>query len=835
MSAALLLGAGSIFISLNKNRSEHKTDKLQAPNDHFFLQRSWPEKNFPFNAYKTAIARVSNNLDRSASATGFNSPWRTEGPGNIGGRINCVVVHPTDPNTMLVGNASGGIFKTTDGGQSWNPVFDDHSWLSVGCIVYDPQNSNVLYAGTGDPNIGSSAFIGDGIYKSTDGGNTWTNSGLNVQGIISKIVIDPSNSNIIYAAAMGVPYFRDNNRGVYKSTDGGLTWTQKLFISNDAGVSDLLIDPSNPSVLYACGWNRIRNNHESVVTGPAGKIYKTTNGGNNWIPLAGGLPQSNVSRLAIAMSNQNSNTLYAVYVDNTLDFLDLFKTTDGGANWTAMNSYDLMNGAVYSNFGWYFGLIRLNPNNDNEIYIGGVDLFKSTDGGSTFSMYGPAWWTYEVHADKHDIIVVNDSTLILATDGGLYKTTDYGVSWTDLENIPNTQFYHVGYNPFQPSNYYGGAQDNGTTGGNATTINSWPRIFGGDGFKPDFHPTNPNIWYTETQNGGLVYSDDGGWNFYDCTNGIDPSDRIGWDMPYLISKDDPSKLYCATQYVYTMTSAPYGTWFPVSSDLTDGNIYGARFHTISCIEESAVNSNYLYAGTSDGNVWASTDGSSSWINITGSLPDRYVTSIKASPTNASVAWVSHSGYKENDFIPHIHKTTNNGTSWTNISGDLPQLAINDILPFPGNDNILFVATDGGVYGTVNGGTSWTRVGSNMPVLPVLDLELNPQENRIIAGTYGRSIMSFPIDSLPIPVGMKKNEAISLKLFPNPCADFICYENNSGTSEMKVYNLEGKLFGTFELKNFNGSIDLSSFPPGVYLTQIRNNNGEKITSSKFVKL
>jgi hypothetical protein len=426
--------------------------------------------------------------------------------------------------------------------------------------------------------------------------------------------------------------------------------------------------------------------------------------------------------------------------------------------------------------------------------------------------------------------------MLLATDGGLYKLATDGQSWQDIDNIPNTQFYHVAYNPFQPANYYGGAQDNGTCSGNASDINAWYRIYGGDGFKPMFDPVDPMITYAETQNGGLAYSNDGGSWFNDMTNGIDFNDRINWDMPYIMSKSDPTVLYCGTQYVYKMTGAPYGFWQPISPDLTDGDIYGARFHNMSCLEESPVNTNTLYAGTSDGNVWVSLDAGSTWSNVTGTLPDRYVTSIKASPNTSNVAYVTVSGYKDNDNIPHIHKTTNNGQSWTSISGDLPQLAINDVMPVSGDDNVLFVATDGGVYGTINGGVNWTRVGSNMPVIPVYDLELNESQQRIIAGTFGRSIMSFPLDSIPLPVGIKdmNKQSNALNLYPNPCHDRVTISSDEVVSSIEIYDLNGKKVYSFTEAKKVVEVNTDRLPVGTYISKVVMESG-RVEVRRFVKI
>ncbi len=821
------------FPALNNSRIE----KFSAPNDQFFLQRSYPDAVFDLKGYEQAlqITHQIKNAQRTSTANGFNAMWVQEGPGNIGGRVNALAVHPSNSNIILSGHAAGGIFKSTNGGNSWYPVFDDHSFLSIACIVFDPVNPNIVYAGTGDPNIPGSAFIGDGIYKSTNAGESWFHLGLTAQRIISKIVINPNNTNEIYAATMGLPYIRNNDRGLYKSTNGGASWSQVLFISDDAGITDLVMDINNPQILYAAGWNRIRNNQESLITGQAAKVYKTTNGGATWNILANGLPQGDMSRISLAMSGTNSNVIYAQYVDTSLDLEGIYKTTNGGATWNAIPISTLPAG-VLGGFGWYFGNLTINPTNDDELYLLGVDLYKTTDGGVNWNMSGPSWWTYQVHADKHALVYINNNTQLLATDGGIYKTTDAGQNWVDIEDIPNTQFYRIAVNPHATNEYWGGAQDNGTTSGNSATLNNWIRQYGADGFQPIFHPTNPLIYYMETQNGNIVYTDDGGILFNGGNNGIDPGDRRNWDMPVIMSKHNPDVMYTGTFQVLKNNGGTNVNWTPISPDLTDGLIFHPRFHNITTVAESPVNGSFLYAGTSDGNVWRTLNGGTTWNDVTASMPDRYVTSIKASNITPGLAYVTHSGYRYNDFLPHIHKTTNNGTSWTDISGNLPPVAINSVLPYPGNDNLLFVATDGGVFATIDAGNTWNMLGTNMPVIPVYDLALNNNLIRLVAGTFARSMMTYPVDSLLIftNTASVSLQVLSVNIFPNPTADFVnVTTSGNATFEVQLYNVSAALVANVQAQTASARISLKGHPAGVYYIKVTE--GSNVTTRKIVRL
>lgn len=828
---AFLKLKGPVNEGVTKN-SKTKTGKIFEPSDNFFMQRSWPQSNLDFRAYEQAILAVNQNAHlKSTSMPGFSGDWNLEGPTNIGGRINTILVDPTNASIIFVGCATGGIFKSTDGGLSWNPIFDQQPFLAIGCLTFDPTDANTIFAGTGDPNISGYPFIGNGVWKSMDGGDTWSHLGLTNQRIISKIVIDPTNSNLIYAATMGLPFERNNQRGLYKSTDGGNSWNQILFISTDAGIIDLVMDYNNPEILYAAGWNRIRNNQESVIAGQAAKIYKSTDGGANWNILSNGLPQTDMSRIGLTMSKTNPNIIYAVYVNDQLNFDGVYKTTNGGTTWS-MQASNGIDPNFMGGFGWYFGRIEVNPANNNQLFVCGVDIYRSDDGGNNWIQADPNFGT---HADKHDVCFVNSTTVLLATDGGMFRTVNGGNTWVDAENIPNTQFYRVTSNPFVAGEYAGGAQDNGTVAGNAANSNGWQQLFGGDGFTIIYDPANPLVYYVETQNGDIWATSDGGV-FIDYISGtIDATDRRNWDMQYILSTHNTDILYTGTFRVYKNTGGPQDAWFSISPDLTDGVGLDPRYHTISTIAESPINANYLYVGTSDGNVWKTNNGGSTWDNITGLLPDRYITAVKASPVNQDNIFVTISGYKYNEYAPHVFKSTDNGTSWIDISGNLPQIAVNDIVVDPSNENILVVGTDGGVYATINGGVQWDRVGVNMPVVPVYDVELDLISKKVLAGTHARSLMTYPIDSLKIATGLSTLKPdLQVFISPVPATDelFVKFQSDN-LINYKIYDSRGLV--VLSDKNRNGSfkIDLKNLNAGTYFIELIS--GTNSVVKKFVKI
>ncbi|MEM8906413.1 MAG: T9SS type A sorting domain-containing protein [Bacteroidota bacterium] len=733
--------------------AQARYDAKHAPADHFFLQRSFPNGEYPLKTYKKAMRAVgqkARTLARTNNQGGFATPWTIQGPGNTGARVNSIAIHPSSEDTIYAGFSAGGIFKTTDGGANWQPIFDDQPYLAIGDIVLDPQNPNTIYVGTGDPSITGYPFIGDGVYKSTDGGQTWAALGLSQPGIISKIEIDPTNSDIIYAASMGLPFERNFERGVYKSIDGGANWTQIFNIDDSTGVIDLLVHPDQPQILYAAGWTRIRTNQESAITSVGPKVFRSTDGGETWLALDGGLPNGLSSRVGLAIAPSNPNVIFALYIDANFDLMGIYKSSDGGDSWSLVidgNSLGLAN--IMGGMGWYFGRMRVHPTDPDQLYVLGLRTFHSVNGGLSWTNLTPVTGPSSPHVDHHELTFSHLGNLYLGTDGGIYRQAAGSNTWEDIEQIPTAQVYRTAYNPHEPQIYYAGAQDNGTHQGNASTINSWTRLSGGDGFQMAFHPTNPNIRYVESQFGNIAVTIDG-TIYQSATLGIPASDRKNWDMPYIISPNNPSVLYTGTQRVYRNTTSGVSPWSPISADLTDGNIFGAGFHTISTLDESPQDSLSLYVGTTDANVWRTTDSGNNWERVDANLPERYVTSIKAAPDFAEQVYVTFSGYRQNDFTPLIYHSTDRGDQWTAIHGNLPQLAINDLYVLPNHaGNVLFVATDGGVYATTNAGVEWTRMGSNFPVVPVYDLAFNWENNLLIAATFARSILTFPLDSIDL--------------------------------------------------------------------------------------
>ena len=695
----------------------------------------------------------------------------------------------------------------------------------------------------GDKALSSFTYLGNGLYKSTDGGQTWSNIGLQNSGVINKIVIHPANPDIIYVGTMGNIYTQDTNRGLYKTVDGGANWNNILFFGSDAGIGDLIMDENMPDTLFATGRTRIRSNSFSITYGPASKIVRSYNGGTTWDTLSNGLPGGEQCKVSIAMSQSNPQLLYAVYCDTTLNYGGVYRSANGGNSWTLRNANS--NTVSFGGFGWYFGEIRINPANDNTLYILGVGLYRSTNGGNSWSLGAPPWYTYDVHADKHDLKFYGSggNNFLLATDGGIYRTTTGGgqnaSNWTNLTNMPITQFYKAGYYPFDTASYFGGAQDNGTQYGSLSGgLNNWIRYYGGDGFKPSFDPTDSNTLYTETQNGNINVTVNQGMNWNSLTSSLTATDRTNWNTPYMLARNNSQHMYVGTYKLYKNTNLPFDLWTAISQDLTDG--IDNKQHVISAIDQSAINSQLLYVGTSDANLWVSQNDGSTWTRIDNGMPDRYVSSIKASPNIVGNVFVSYWGYRDNDTNAHIYFSSNNGNTWTSIaSNTLPNFAINDIYILPdGTDSSIIIANDGGVYSTVDRGGKWDRVGNNMPIFPVYDLEINTAQNRLIAATFAMSMQTLPLDSAFIQppkiinVGIHNTARDQINIYPNPSNGIVNVHLNNTSGSIEVVNLLGRTLLYKAIHSNEEQLNISQLAKGTYF--IRIHTSEKSWVKKISK-
>lgn len=799
---------------------DQRMDEKLYPFESHFLAMSYPAQTFGLQSYKRAMADVRNLKEQSTTRSGS---WQQQGPGNIGGRINTIAINPGNPSEILLGYALGGIFKTDNGGDSWYPIFDDQEVLSLSDLTYDPNDPTIIYAATGDHNISGYPVTGDGVFKSTDGGTSWQRSGLTQAGVISEIHVATTDSDILYAASMGLPFERTDDRGLYKSVDAGASWSQVLFVNDSTGVIDIEVDPTDPDIVYAATWTRIRNNRESTIESEQSGIFKTEDGGVSWTRLQNGLPTGSMSRVGLDMYDADPDIVYAIYVHNNLDTLcssgyqmeGIYRTDDAGDTWAQVPTVD--NGmpcTVLGGFGWYFGQIRVSPTDPDRIFVLGVDMYESTDAGTSWVRAVPSWATYAVHADKHDLVFSGDD-LILGTDGGAYRLTSESDEWQDIENIVSTQFYRVATNSFD-LNSYGGAQDNGTTGGTDEDINNWPRISGGDGFQMVFHPTDPDVWYVESQRGNIRGTDNGGSSYRSVTNGL--TGTRNWDMQYIMSSFDPDVLYTGTDRMFRGDPDAVPIWSSISGDLTDtADLSTARTHTMSTLSESLLNPDLLFCGMSDGYVWRTLDGGISWERINGELPRRYISDIKASETDESTVYLTIQGYIDNDYSPYIYRSEDYGDTWQSINGNLPQVAINDILlrSVDGETEEIFVGTDGGAYYSSDSGANWERLGDNMPIVPVYDLALS-MNGDLVAGTFARGIYSFDLAQLMDTSTDDSGEsANTMTVYPTVTEGWVTVEHNTTSGTFEIVGADGMIVRHCTIGSSPQRVDLTTLPTGSY--------------------
>ncbi len=827
-----------------ENLASNGNPKNPMPNDHWNDMRSYP---YPFDPeqYKMAMLEVREDKAFTASikAADLTLPWLEEGPGNIGGRFNCLEQDPTDPDIIYAGASNGGIFKTTDGGLNWFPIFDDYAWLAIGEIKVDPSDPDRIWVGTGDRNFGGGSHIGNGVYLSTDAGLNWVQMGLEETGIITEIHIDPTDPDRIYVGTLGNPYEKTNDRGVYLTTDGGGIWTQSKFVSDSSGVCDMAIDPSDPDIVYACFYNRINQPFNPKVAGPDAGIWKTINGGGSWVQLGGGLPLTENSRVGIEIVPSTPSHLYATFIDGiTLNPIDIYESLNGGSTWTPLDVYSggfPLDDGCMGGFGWYFGQIHVNPYSENQLMVQGVEQWASDDGGANWYLNVPEWWTYDVHADKHDILYLDSDSYIIATDGGLYKTDDAGSFWYDIENIAVSQFYHVCIDPFNDGLYGGGCQDNGSMSGNASVFNNWTRLFGGDGFRQKWMELEPDGEFFQVQSGGLYHNNDFTTGLTTISPTVFDPDRVNWDMPYVLNEPD-AELFVGTSFVSIMEGAPFGFYTQISPDLTKvatGTYVGDYTrHTISEIEQDHFNNGYLYAGTTDGKVWRG-EGSGAvwnWDDITGLLPDRYVTTLRASPNNEGTLFAGFSGYTINDNSAYLYMSIDYGDTWVDIGADLPPMPVLDILVVPGyEDEKLFVAIDGGVYYSEDFGANWNYVGVGMPACTVTELDVDIPNKKLIAGTYSRSMWSYDVswlDSLSgPPSGAELTSAATknIQMYPNPVTDLL-YFKGLDDDIVTIYDQNGRKISDEKVMNYGNyqEINLSNLSSGTYIL-LADNKRRKI--------
>jgi len=692
--------------------------------------------------------------------------FRNIGPAFMSGRIADIAIHPQNNNIWYVAVGSGGVWKTENAGTTWQPIFDDQKCYSIGCVTIDERNPNVIWLGTGENIGGRHVGYGDGIYLSEDAGKTWKNMGLEESQHISKIIIHPENSNIVWVAAQGPLWSKGGQRGLYKTTDGGKSWKKTLGDNEWTGVTDLVMDPRKPDRLYAATWQRHRNIAAYMGGGPETGLYKSEDGGETWEELTNGLPKSNMGKIGLAISPQKPDVIYAaIELENRTG--GVFKSTDRGASWEKQS--DAVSGATGPH---YYQELYASPHQFDLIYLVDVRMQVSEDGGKTFNRMKEEF----KHSDNHSIAFRKDDPnyLLVGTDGGIYETFDLTENWRYIPNLPITQFYKVAVDDAEPFyNIYGGTQDNSTQGGPSRTDNvsgirnsDWEIVLFADGHQPATEPGNPDIVYAEWQQGNLVRAD--------RTTGeivyIQPQpeegedyERFNWDAPILVSSHKPTRIYFASQRVWKSENRG-DTWTAISGDLTKNQnrielpimdkkwsfnsswdmSAMSNYNTITSLAESPLQEDLIYAGTDDGLVQITEDGGENWRKIeVASLPGvpttAFVNDIKADLHNTNTVYIVLDNHKFGDFKPYLLKSTDKGKSWKSIAGNIPERTLVwRVVQDHEKPELLFAATEFGIYFTVNGGEKWTKLTGGVPTISFRDLAIQKRENDLVGASFGRS-------------------------------------------------------------------------------------------------
>ncbi|MCA9752055.1 MAG: T9SS type A sorting domain-containing protein [Gemmatimonadetes bacterium] len=786
LAGALL--AGGLLVARD---TPSPTEPPKQPNEWFHFQRAWPAHDLPQGAYARALRQARALAPERGRAVG--GEWQAAGPTNVGGRVTAIAVDPTNASRYWIGAADGGVLRTTDAGNTWTPLLDDFGGLSVGALAHHPSDPGVLLCGTGEANTSGDSYDGVGILKTTDGGDTWTNLGLPNSQRIAKIAWDATNPARIWVAVAGGLFSTGPDRGVYRSTDSGATWSRVLFLSDMTSATDVVVDPTNGDRVYAAMWDRLRSPSDRIVSGPNSGIWRSTNGGDTWVEMTSGVPTgSDVARIGLAVAPSQPSRVYAVYSRfNTTSgtYLDdVYRSDNFGTNWSAVSNSSI--GNPYSSFGWYFGQIRVSPTNPSEVYVLGVTLERSTDGGVNWSDRTP------IHVDQHDLWInpAAGASLIAGHDGGVDTSVNSGASWSKKPDLPITQFYAITVDPQLPHRIYGGTQDNSTPRTLTGALDDWDVLIGGDGFTVVVDPTNSNTIYGEYQYGGLSKATDGS-NFFSIFYGAGDG-RANWHMPFVMHPTEPQTLYAGTYRVHRTTNGG-NSWSAISPDLTDGAGGGALvFGTLTTLALAPSAPSTIYSGADDGSVWVTTNGGSSWSNVEAGLPVRWVTRVAVDPGDDAIAYVTHSGYREDVFTPHVFRTTNHGTTWADISGNLPNAPANDLIVDPQDTNRLYVATDVGVYTSADLGGTWTVLGSGLPLCVVADLELHDDSRALVAGTHGRSAFTFDLTTVvdaPVVADVAGGPSLEAP-FPNPTADrslFAFTLPRAGTAHVSIHDVTGR--------------------------------------------
>ena len=830
LSISIIAIIGTLLLYKSSNIKEDRTSSLselqkEYPSEWMYNQRAYPDNYINAEAIKDAFQQSKSIIENRASQ---GSDWTLIGPLNTGGRITDVAISPDDDNVFYVSTPVGGVFKTTDKGENWTPIFNESSKPSIGNIAIAPSDAQRIYIGTGEANgsATSGAFFGDGMYRSDDAGESWTNIGLEESNHVGRIAIDPTDPDRVFVAATGKLYGYNSERGIYRTSNGGNDWEQVLFVTDSTAAIDVAINYNDTDIIFAAMWERTRKPWQRSYGGETSAIHRSLDGGDTWEELGeiNGLPVPNTQtgRIGIAISESDPNIVYARYTTDeiTNEFNGLYKSIDNGDNWELVTLDDLL--GIDSSFGWYFGNIRINPEDSEEVYVLGQGISKTSNSGTNWQSVNG------MHVDHHALEYsrTNNDYILAGNDGGAYLSEDGGNSWFHFENLPITQFYNIDVDFQQPERLYGGTQDNNTIRTLTAGTNDWNSIWGGDGFHVNVDPIDNNFIYVESQWGNIGRSIDGGSSFSSSTDGLD-YDRTNWNTPIILSPFNSEIVYYGANKLYSSTQAEL--WSAISPDLTNGEHPSGSlaYGTITAIAASYNNLDVIYTGSDDGNLNVTFDAGETWENVSDDLPDRYITSLAISPSDDLVLYATFSGYGVLDETPHIYKTIDGGQNWTNISSNLPDIPVNDVI-LHSSEAYIFVATDMNVWYSESDGTVWNILGNDLPFTIIRDLKLHEPTNMLYAGTFGRSMHSYDLSSLILGFNNNQLLASEISVYPNPAtSEFSIDHHLNSNGSIQLFDLNGKEIKTLFQGNFSESFDnsysIEELSTGIYFIHIKTEN------------
>jgi photosystem II stability/assembly factor-like uncharacterized protein len=723
----------------------------------------------------------------------FNTKWKPIGPVTNSARVEAVQVDPQHPNIMFVAFGSGNLWKTTNYGLSWQPIFNNQAATGIGDIALAPSNPNIIYVGTGESLRKNRNFTlpGTGVYRSTDGGEIWQHLGLDNTWHIGEIAVHPQNPDIVFVAALGKFWSKGKAKGLYRSLDGGKNWKRVLFIDDNTRINDIVIAPSNPSILYASAWeNNINKPLAQSVFGKKSGIYRSSDGGNTWQKVKNGLPKhSKIGRIGLAVSHQNPNKIYAL-IDNRKNINDeaaeVYLSENGGKSWLKTHENPLR---IFPGIGWYFADIYVNPQNDEEIYCLGVRMAKSRDGGKTFDFVSGNITHIQpskaqtLHLDHCELWInpLNPNHLALGNDGGLYISHDRGANWLHLNNLPTGEFYSITLDNQQPYQIYGGTQDNATVFGPAKEwqtplkdvwkylwIDAWS---GGDGCVTQVDPKDANTVYFSMQNGHILRRDVA----MDTSKVIAPKrqfkDLLNYNFiaPYFLSPHQHQTLYHGGNYLMKSTNRG-DTWEKISPNLANSTFSKKQSIAAGAIAESTRQAGLLYVGTDKGAFWCSKDDGKNWQEYSKGIANHYIRSIYPSKFKTARVYMAMTGINHDDLNHYLYVSEDYGQNWKSIAANLPHEPVNVIIEDPKQANILYAGTHRGVFISINRGQNWHLLGDNLPAASVADLQIQERENELVAATHGRGIYVFDLDVIH-QLYSKGFPMSNNYLFPPPAAIF----------------------------------------------------------------